>query len=182
MGTLHYPRCAACYARQARDTHTGSKRYSEQLLHMRRIITAVDCSEVTDAIVANAAALAHEPGDEIWLIHVASNAPGFIAHDTSPAEERAARARELRGDHRALQAIARRLREAGVRATALLLSGDPAEKILRTARRLDAQLIVIGSHGHSALYNALLGSVSHAVVRCANIPVLVVPAVGRPPC
>ena len=37
-------------------------------------------------------------------------------------------------------------------------------------------LIVLGSHGQSALYDLLVGSVSEGVVRASKVPVLLVPA------
>jgi nucleotide-binding universal stress UspA family protein len=50
--------------------------------------------------------------------------------------------------------------------------------VLSEARRLEVELIVVGSHGHGLLFDALLGSVSAAVLRHAEVPVLVVPVRG----
>jgi len=52
--------------------------------------------------------------------------------------------------------------------------GKPADEILRVARELGAQLIVIGSHGRDAVGHLLLGSVAERVVRNASCPVVVV--------
>jgi len=51
-----------------------------------------------------------------------------------------------------------------------------AEAIVETAARKGAAMIVLGSHGRSAIGAALLGSVSTAVLHRSNIPVLVVPS------
>ena len=51
--------------------------------------------------------------------------------------------------------------------------------ILAVAAELAADLIVMGSHGHTAVQENLLGSVSNAVVRSAAAPVLIVP-LGKP--
>ena len=56
-----------------------------------------------------------------------------------------------------------------------LVSGSPAEAIVRVAAEEDADAIVVGSHGYGRL-EALLGSVSHDVLRLADRPVTVVPA------
>jgi len=52
--------------------------------------------------------------------------------------------------------------------------GEPAEAICRVAREVNADTIVVGSHGYGAI-NALLGSVSHDLLRIADRPVTVVP-------
>jgi nucleotide-binding universal stress UspA family protein len=64
---------------------------------------------------------------------------------------------------------------AGVTATAQVLSGNPADTILEYAA--GARVIVLASHGRSGFRAAVLGSVADKVVRGANIPVLIVPAV-----
>lgn len=51
--------------------------------------------------------------------------------------------------------------------------GDPASEILDTAKQVDADLIVVGTHGLGSLGRLLLGSVSRKVVRVSTIPVLV---------
>ena len=53
-------------------------------------------------------------------------------------------------------------------------SGDPATAIVRTARDLGADLIIMGTHGRTGLSHILLGSVAEKVVRHASCPVLTV--------
>jgi nucleotide-binding universal stress UspA family protein len=53
-------------------------------------------------------------------------------------------------------------------------AGDAAEKIVEHAGRLDADLIVLGTHGRTGLKRLLIGSVAEKVVRLASCPVLVV--------
>ena len=55
-----------------------------------------------------------------------------------------------------------------------LAVGSPAETIVRVARELGADLIVMGTHGRVGLQHALLGSVAEKVVRLAPCPVLTV--------
>jgi nucleotide-binding universal stress UspA family protein len=56
----------------------------------------------------------------------------------------------------------------------VLVWGHPSTEICRFAESQDVDLIVIGSHGRSALKEALLGSVSHAVANKAPCPVTIV--------
>jgi nucleotide-binding universal stress UspA family protein len=60
----------------------------------------------------------------------------------------------------------------GVRITTALQAGAPWEQIIRTARAIDAGLIVIGSRGLRGLPRALLGSTAERVVRYSPIPVM----------
>jgi nucleotide-binding universal stress UspA family protein len=55
-----------------------------------------------------------------------------------------------------------------------LTEGDPAAEILRQAREIDADLIVMGTHGRTGLARLLMGSVAEQVVRQAPCPVLTV--------
>ncbi|HYC82803.1 MAG TPA: universal stress protein, partial [Solirubrobacterales bacterium] len=61
-------------------------------------------------------------------------------------------------------------RDVGV--TARLERGEAAATILRIAREEESDLIVMGSHGHSRIHRALLGSVSEKVLAQSEIPVL----------
>jgi nucleotide-binding universal stress UspA family protein len=54
--------------------------------------------------------------------------------------------------------------------------GCPAPRILGTARECGCDLIVMGAHGHGRLHHALIGSVSDAVLRISELPVLLVRA------
>ena len=68
---------------------------------------------------------------------------------------------------------------AAVRYETIVVSGDPAEQVLNTARRLGADLIVMGTHGRRLLSHLVLGSVAERVVRESAIPVLTAHATTR---
>jgi nucleotide-binding universal stress UspA family protein len=52
--------------------------------------------------------------------------------------------------------------------------GRPAAEILRIAEKLEAEMIVMGTHGRSGLAHLLIGSVAEKIVRHANCPVVCV--------
>jgi nucleotide-binding universal stress UspA family protein len=54
-----------------------------------------------------------------------------------------------------------------------------AEEILNQADALNADLIVMGRHGHGAMYHLLMGSATEGVLRHATRPVLLVPSPKR---
>ena len=66
------------------------------------------------------------------------------------------------------------LAAAGLKATAAVLSGNPKEVILEEAKKWNADLIVVGSHGRRGFKRFLLGSVSEAVAMNAHCSVVVV--------
>lgn len=53
-------------------------------------------------------------------------------------------------------------------------TGDPAEKIVALAAKVNADLVILGTHGRTGIKRLLLGSVAEKVVRLAGCPVLVV--------
>jgi len=55
-----------------------------------------------------------------------------------------------------------------------ILDGRPSEVILAEAARLKPDLIVLGSHGHTAVGEVLLGTTAHRVTQRATVPVLLV--------
>ena len=74
-----------------------------------------------------------------------------------------------------------RLQHAGFNVSERYAIGQPAEQIRVVAAKSKADLIVIGSHGHSALRRLLFGSVTNAVMARTTAPVLIVQAQQTPP-
>ena len=65
--------------------------------------------------------------------------------------------------------------EKKVKSEQVIVRGHPVEEILKAAQRTKADLIIMGSHGRSALTAALLGSVTYGVIhKESKIPVLIV--------
>lgn len=82
---------------------------------------------------------------------------------------------QLRQEARArLDALCARFRAAGKSAATEIRSGDPAEGLLQVAQDEGADLVVIGSHVHTAVHRFLMGGTSENVLRHAGCSVLVV--------
>jgi len=144
-----------------------------------KLLVALDLAAATDEIVDHAAVLARKLPAEIWLLHVAEPDPDFVGFEVGPQAVRDSVAEDLRAEHRHLQELADRLKGEGLKAHPLFVQGSTAETILRKATELDADMIVVGSHGRGAMYQLLVGSISEAVLRSAEVPVLVVPTHKR---
>lgn len=74
----------------------------------------------------------------------------------------------------AMEKIRKSLSGKSLEVKTLVRQGDPAEKILETAQKMKADLIVTGSHGRHGTKKFLLGSVSSKIVDYSKSPVLVV--------
>ena len=142
---------------------------------MTHSLTAIDFSPISNRVMAQAEVLARTTECPLTLLHVAAPNPGFIGYEAGPQEVRDARAHELRKEHQLLTDRATDLQQKGIDARPALVEGATVATILRQAVKLHASYIVIGSHGHGALYSALLGSVSSGVIAGTLCPVVVVP-------
>lgn len=74
-----------------------------------------------------------------------------------------------------VEAVRKRVEDAGVAADALVVHGPPSDRITDTAQKQEVDLIVMGTHGRTGLRYMLIGSVAERVVRLAPCPVMVVP-------
>lgn len=142
---------------------------------MKNIVAALDFSERTEAVISLASAQAKAFGAHLWLVHVAAPEPGFVGYDAGPQSVRDNVAKHIRERHREIQELADKVRATGTETTALLIRGSTIKALLAEAERLEADLIVLGSHGHGLMHRVLLGSVSQAVLQKSTIPVLLIP-------
>lgn len=145
------------------------------------ILVATDFSPIARNAFDVALAIARASGARMTLAHVLP--PQVVVHAglpigiSSEVERLEHKAREA--DRRRLEALAARARRAGVRAQPEMREGDAASQLLRAARDVHADLVVIGTHGRGNAAHLLLGSVAEKVVRSATSPVLVVKK-GKP--
>jgi nucleotide-binding universal stress UspA family protein len=139
------------------------------------ILVAVDLSPASEKIVEAARGVAGLTGASVYVLHVAEPEPDFVGYDAGPEVVRTQVAEELHREHKAVQKLAQSLRDDGLDATALLIRGPTVETTLKEAEKLKAGLIVVGTHGHGAVYDVLVGSYSAGIIRRSKLPVLVVP-------
>jgi universal stress protein A len=144
---------------------------------MKTILVPLDFSAASRRVVAEAVALASAAKARIVLLHSVAPPP-IIVTDLAPL---AGEAMQLTGDleKAALQHLRRTQRdllERGIQVEIVSTSGFPVTQILAQAKKLNASYIVIGSHGHTAFYDLVIGSVASGVLKRATCPVVVVPA------
>jgi universal stress protein A len=142
-----------------------------------RILWPTDFSPLAKAALPHAVGLAVDAGAELVLIHVLPLPTTYATPDVSGAlsvslqrETRVAAQRELRR-------LKKQVKEPNIRMHTVLTEGVPFYQILRVAKRLRCDLIVLATHGRTGLVHAIMGSVAENVIRRAPCPVLTV----RPP-
>jgi len=141
---------------------------------MENIIVAVDFSAVTDKLLQSAVKIA-SPRTKVYIIHVAAPDPDFIGLGVGPQYIRDDRATKLREEHALLGEYKDQLNRQGINAEALLIAGPTVETLLAEIEKLDAELIIIGRKGHSAIYEVLIGSVCKDILEKLKVPALLVP-------
>ncbi len=137
-----------------------------------KILCAVDFDESAAAVLHFAREIAEQNGATLCALHVAPlplNATEFspIPLDPYPVWEKTARA-ELE------KLTALHLEGRGVAYKIETRSGEAADGILMQAQEMDADLIVLATHGRKGVSHFLIGSVAERVIRRSPRPVLVV--------
>lgn len=136
-----------------------------------RILVATDGSPGTEAVLDHAIAIAEPHDATVTTLYVVDTRVVRSATDRDPDDVRAEL--ESKGED-ALESATDRLEKAGVTVEPLQRDGNPEREILTVADEIDADLLVLGSHGKSPREKvAGLGSVSESVVTNAERPVMV---------
>ena len=146
---------------------------------MKTIVAPIDFSDVTDAVVESEANLSKALQVPLYLLHIAPPDPYFIGYEPGPQTVRDNVAQKIRKGQHMLQELETQMKARGFDVHCLLVQGATEDKIIQEANRLEAQMIVIGSHGHGALMKLLVGSVAEGVLRKAKCPVLIVPSAKK---
>lgn len=151
-------------------------------MNLRKLLVGIDFSPLSDGALAHAVRIAERSRAEVILAHAGTV---IDPAETALAPESAALAeyQKILNDHQAdsrsrLTAMAREVTARGVRASELLLDGFPDTALVDGAEKVDADLLVLGTHGRTGLQRLLLGGVAERVVRLCRRHVLVTRAGG----
>jgi nucleotide-binding universal stress UspA family protein len=160
---------------------------------MKRILVPIDFSDATPRAIALARKLAKALDAEIHLVHVkeltAAATPGMLGYGLVGMPELAPMSGvpvtvfdpmrqpvpEDEGQKSKLAQWQKEIAQDGINVCLHEPAGAVAEEILNQADVLNADLIVMGTHGHSAMYNLLLGCATKGVLKHSTRPVLLVP-------
>ena len=159
---------------------------------MKNILVPIDYSEVTQHVIDFVRELAKGLDAEVHLVHVKETSapaaagamgygvfgvPDMVSVSGGPAAglETIARTTPSGETQHKFTDWEKELADSGLKATLREPIGPVVEQILREADARNADLIVMGTHGHGAMYNLLVGSVTEGVLKHSIRPVLLVP-------
>jgi nucleotide-binding universal stress UspA family protein len=150
---------------------------------MRNLLLPVDFSDATERVIFTAEQLAHAFSAKLWVLHcvgddpivgVIGEIPTYVPVPDTPLPV------QYPDENQKLADLTASLTKRGVDAEALLVGGSVIDSILAAADKHQIDMIVIGSHGHGALYELLVGTVTKAVLRNSGRPTLIVPVMTAP--
>ncbi|UUZ63693.1 universal stress protein [Polaromonas sp. P1-6] len=138
-----------------------------------KILFAADGSKFTKKALAFL--VTHEslagPEDELVVLNVQPPVPPRVKTMVGAATVNAYHRDEA---NRVLEPIERFLKRHKLQFRTTWVVGIPATEVVRAAKREQAHMIVMGTHGHGLLGRAIMGSVAQRVVTDSEIPVLLV--------
>src|SRR5207249_4411849 len=164
---------------------------------MKRILVPIDFSDATPRVIDQACQLATGLDAEIHLVHVkelaAAAAPGTLGYGLAGMPELAPMSgvplpvfdpmpQTVPVDEDEQSKLTQwqdKIAQCGVKVTLHEPAGAVVEEILNEADVVNADLIVMGTHGHGAMYNLLVGGVTKGVLKRSTHPVLLVPGPRR---
>ncbi|MCM8568968.1 universal stress protein [Gramella jeungdoensis] len=142
---------------------------------LKNIMVAVDFNDSIGELMVYAEGLAEKFNSKIWVLHVADPEPDFVGYEPGPQYIRDIKAEEYREEHQNLQEVCKNFINEDIESEALLIQGSTVETVLEEAKKLNIDLLIVGTHKHSFLHNLLQESVSMELIKKAEIPMLTIP-------
>jgi nucleotide-binding universal stress UspA family protein len=151
-------------------------------ISIKKILSPVDFSKESMKALSTAAELSKHFHAELLIVNVVPPVTtiveetdySFYSFDVPMYQDTLLRAAKKRLRTTISQKVSR-----GVKARSIVLPGDPAQTIVKTAKKQHVDLIIIATHGRSGWTHLVFGSVAEKVIRLAPCPVLVVKTRNR---
>jgi nucleotide-binding universal stress UspA family protein len=140
-----------------------------------KYLVAIDFSESMKKIIESVKLCIREENDQVVLLHVAEPDPDFVGYEVDTEQMRDIEAKHYHQEKCDLEVLKKDLEKEGINSKALLIQGAIVETILKEAKKLAVDVIIMGSHGKNFMQRTLLGSSSTGVMHKSTLPVLIVP-------
>ena len=145
---------------------------------MKNVLCPIDFSDYTESVLELAASLAQEKNATIHIVYVLA---AINYHDLLVADSYLAYGAEIIAEERKesqermnkLKASFEQKFPAQHFITSIVETGNTEDGILETAEKINADCIVIGSHGRRGISRFIIGSVAESILREAKCNVIV---------
>jgi len=157
---------------RGKEKATAPHAYTTQLSSLleqkpiKKVAVPIDFSQ-SDLKAISTAANQLNNGGEIALIHIVESAGALIMKGEI-------RDLESIEDRDKLQEYVNSLKNIGINATSILEFGSPKREIPKIIEKINADLVVMGSHGHRGLKDLIFGETVDYVRHHINVPLIVV--------
>jgi nucleotide-binding universal stress UspA family protein len=151
---------------------------------MKKVLIALDYNPTAQKVAETGYLLSKTMGAEVILLHVITDPVFYTSMDYSPImglnnymDMNPLRLDSIEGLKMASQYFLDKSKQhlGDETIQTLIKEGDFAESILDTAKEINADIIVMGSHSRKWLENILMGSVTEKVLNNTSIPLFIVP-------
>jgi nucleotide-binding universal stress UspA family protein len=146
----------------------------------KTILVPLDGSKRAEAILHHVEELAHRYEAKVVFMRVLEPIPYVAGPEGTPVTLREQELEQRRREAEAyLKGLRGEFREKGIEARTVIFQGPVVEAITDAAKREDADLIAIASHGRSGLSQCFYGSVAAGVLHRVDRPLLVVRSLSQ---
>jgi nucleotide-binding universal stress UspA family protein len=143
-------------------------------VNIRTIIAGIDLSAPADQALDRAVALAQLHSAQLVIVHAQADDAPVPNADNEMLKQLGEVSQAVRAEEaKRLGERVQQIRDRGVAVELSSRTGPPGEVVTLIAHERNAELIVIGTHGHTGIARFLLGSVAQSILRHAPCDVLV---------
>lgn len=161
-------------------------KFSDKKMKMKKVLIALDYDPTAQKVAESGYLLAKKMGAEVTLLHVMADETyysGYSILETFPTTgvmgitEKDAAHLFNGGLKKAMKHFLEKCKTHLCDETIKIVikEGDFGETILKTAKKLHIDVIVMGSHSRNWLENIIMGSVTENVLRHSTIPLFIIP-------
>ena len=144
---------------------------------MKRVLVPTDFSEHADRALAVAIGFAKPLGATIDLLHVYALPMPIVSSMAGAVPPPLPTPDDLMSIQQRIDELAKRVRNAGLECRTAIEQGHPPVEIVARSRNINADLLVMGTHGRSGIRRVIFGSVAEEVLRRISVPILLVPPI-----
>ncbi len=137
-------------------------------MQFKNIIVGFDGTATSKEVLKRTFSLAKDKNTQVAVVHVIETTllNTFFSNKSSDAVKQEIMLK--------ISQIIQELNTFNVQTSIIVSSGNPAEKIISRAKKIKADLVVVGTNSKNSLYGKEFGSVSHKVIQKCQIPFLIV--------